>query len=45
LPTKKLLLGQLLDRVLNLDAVKSRERLDYFVAFAGDLNRAANVAT
>lgn len=45
LPIKKLLLGQPLDRVLNLDAVKSKESLDYFVAFAGGLNKSKGLAT
>ncbi|WP_038011795.1 acetoacetate--CoA ligase [Thauera sp. 63] len=39
LPIKKLLLGQPLEKVLNLDAVKSRESLEYFVAFASSLNK------
>ncbi|MDF3874557.1 acetoacetate--CoA ligase [Pseudomonas putida] len=39
LPIKKLLLGQSLESVVNLDAVKSAASLDYFVAFSLSINK------
>jgi acetoacetyl-CoA synthetase len=45
LPIKKLLLGQSIESVVNLDAVKSAKSLDYFVAFALSLNQKADSAT
>jgi len=45
LPIKKLLLGQPLESVVNLDAVKSAKSLEYFVDFARSLNRKAGLAT